>query len=189
MCNISFILAKAVCWEPLWAGHSDWKRLYLSPVSGEKPASGVRSGAFHMQWWEHDAGFAQSLKQPSEGLSWDQGKDIQERRVSVQVLGQAWAGSQGPWQHEQDTVMMHMHYRTHTWAWCWGCRLTLSCPRTAQLSGRLTPPESHGSLMCSQAGAPSALRGKQWEFFPLKKNKHRKKALKWSPSNGYYCML
>ena len=32
MCNISFILAKAVCWEPLWAGHSDWKRLYLSPV-------------------------------------------------------------------------------------------------------------------------------------------------------------
>ena len=185
MCNTSFILAKAVCWEPLWAGHSDWKRLYLSPVSGEKPRverftcdDGSMMPALHRVWRSRVRGWA-----GTRGRMFRRGKWV------CRCWGRREAALQGPWQHKQDTVMMHTHYRTHTWAWCWGCLLTLSCPRTAQLSGRLTPPESHSSLMCSQAGAPSALRGKQWEFFPLKKNKHRKKALKCSTSNGHYCML
>lgn len=55
----------------------------------------------------------QSLKEPSEGLGWDRGKDVRERRVSVQVLHWREPAVQEPRQREQGTVMIHTHSRTH----------------------------------------------------------------------------
>lgn len=187
MCNTSFILAKAACWEPLGAGHrvsfSDWKRLCLSPVSGRnrQMKEGDRSVSHTMMgaWCR----VCRVWKSRARGWAGTEGRTLGRGEWVCRCWDRREPAVQGPRQREQDTVMMHTHYGTHAWAWCRGCLLTLSCSRTAS------------SVVDTRQPAVRPGRGtkhrlwKTVKILPFGKNKYRKKALKCSTSNECYCML